>query len=139
MSLTLWASRMRGQAIRGEAMGLYPIYIDLDNIKPNKQDIERKLAMLGLHGARVYWRRSSHKNHYHLRVEIFGTYSISNEYFLDTLIIRALLNDDAKRIASDLRRMVLYPSSWQDRVNRLFDYKISKGKMLKAGRWHRLL
>ncbi len=127
-------------------MGLYPIYVDLDAVKPNKQDIERKLAMLNIK-ARVYWRHSSHKNHYHLKIELLSGYGIGGllfgnpniDNFFETLVIRALLNDDAKRIASDLRRIALYPKDWYERVNRLFDYKIVKGKVLRAGRWHRLL
>jgi hypothetical protein len=54
--------------------------------------------------------------------------------FYDSLRYRAVLGDDAHRIKLDLSRMYEYGDL--EFTGRLFDEKLVKGKICKAGTWH---
>ena len=74
-------------------------------------------------------RRSSN-NHVHIKV-----YLNDNLSLLESLALRAFLNDDPVRIACDLDRY--YRTGDLDQTGRCFDEKYSKGKLRKAGKWER--
>ena len=70
--------------------------------------------------------RESPNEKVHLKLD----FDVDIELF-DTMIIRALLADDAYRLIMDLKRCFTVP----DETNRIFDEKWSDGQMKKAGEW----
>ncbi len=74
--------------------------------------------------ALIYIRKSAHGNT-HVMVQVPRILTV-----LETFEARAWLGDDPFRIALDLKRL-----RSGGEIDRLFDVKIIKGQVLKAGEW----
>jgi hypothetical protein len=74
------------------------------------------------------WVRKSANGNTHIRIESSCEFSL-----FETFLIRAYLGDDSSRISHDLARY------WQFRdiglIGRLFDEKLIKGSVVRAGDW----